>query len=125
MCEYCGIKITVAEGATCPGCGQSSFKSAHSTGNFDSKADKSSSVSSGNIESALEQNLFDENWSGDYFEYCLGLFDPERPHVEQRNITEQVIINTKEKLKTAPDKESEYRLYAYLSQLYRMIDNYQ
>jgi tetratricopeptide (TPR) repeat protein len=124
VCENCGIKITVEEGAPCPGCGQIAANSAGSETNSDSGAGKSSNFSSGRSESVLNKNTFDTNWSAQHFNECEKLFDAIEPWSEQKDIIEQVIFKTKEKLKTAPNKESEYRLYSYVSVIYRMNDSY-
>ena len=124
ICENCGIKVTGEEGAPCPGCGQKTSNSANSATNFDSEVDKTSSISSDSVESVLNKNLFDTNWTVQHFNECEGLFDPDQPQIDQRHIVEQVIMKTKEKLKTAPNKESEYRLYSYVSVIYRMNDNF-
>lgn len=124
MCENCGIKITGVEGTPCPGCGHGPSNSSQPAANFDSGSDKSSSISSESIESVLNKNLFDKEWSAEHFRECEGLFDPDRLQIEQKDILEKVITLTKEKLKTAPNKESEYRLYSYMSIIFRMSDNY-
>ena len=124
MCENCGIKITGVEGTPCPGCGHGPSNSSQPAANFDSGSDKSSSISSESIESVLNKNLFDKEWSAEHFRECEGLFDPDQLQIEQKDILEKVITLTKEKLKTAPNKESEYRLYSYMSIIFRMSDNY-
>ena len=124
VCENCGIKITVEEGAPCPGCGQIAADSAGSATNFDSGADKSSNFSSEGAGSVLNKNSFDTTWSTQHFNECEKLFDSIEPLSEQKEIIEQVILKTKEKLKTAPNKESEYRLYSYVSVIYRMKPSY-
>ena len=124
MCENCGIKITGVEGAPCPGCGISPSNSTQPTASFDSGSDKSSSISSESIQSVLNKNLFDTEWSAQHFNECEGLFDPDRPQIDQRDILEKIISLTREKIKGAPNKESEYRLYSYISIIFRLNDNY-
>ena len=124
MCENCGIKVAGVEGAPCPGCGNSPSNSTQPTASFDPASDKSSSISSESIKSVLNKNLFDTEWSAGHFRECEGLFDPDRLQIDQKDILEKVITLTKEKLKTAPNKESEYRLYSYMSIIFRMNDNY-
>lgn len=124
MCENCGIKITGVEGTPCPGCGHSPSNSSQPVANFDSGSDKISSIPSESIESVLNKNLFDTEWSAGHFRECEALFDPNRPEIDQRDVLEKIISLTKEKLKTAPNKESEYRLHSYISIIFRMNENY-
>jgi len=124
MCENCGIKVAGVEGAPCPGCGHSPSNSTQPNSRFDAGADKSSSISSESIESVLNKNLFDTEWTAGHFRECEGLFDPDRPQIDQTDILEKIIEKTKEKIKTSPNKESEYRLYSYISIIFRLSDNY-
>jgi hypothetical protein len=124
MCENCGIKVAGVEGAPCPGCGHSPSNSTQPTSRFDAGSDKSSSISSESIESVLNKNLFDTEWTAGHFRECEGLFDPDRPQIDQTDILEKIIEKTKEKIKTSPNKESEYRLYSYISIIFRLSDNY-
>jgi len=124
MCENCGIKVAGVEGAPCPGCGNSPSNSTQPTASFDPASDKSSSISSESIESVHNKNLFDSEWSAQHFRECEGLFDPERAQIDQRDILEKIIEKTKEKIKTSPNKESEYRLYSYISIIFRLSNNY-
>lgn len=124
ICENCGIKITGVEGAPCPGCGNSPSNLTQPTKSFDPGSDKISSISSESVESVFDKNLFDTGWSVEHFRECEGLFDPDLPQINQRDILEKIIKKTKEKLRTAPNKESEYRLYSYMSIIFRLNDNY-
>jgi len=124
MCENCGIKVTGAEGAPCPGCGHSHSKSDQPRAGIDPGSDRGSSISSGSIELGFKTDLSDTEWSAQHVSECESLFDPNRPQVDQKDILQKIIVKTEEMLKSAPNKESEYRLYSYISNIFRLNDNY-
>lgn len=124
MCPYCGIKITGVEDTPCPGCGQNTSESSDSTAIFDSRVKTNSSIPTEGAEFVRNKNLFDDTWSMQHLDDCERLFDPHQPQKDQIEVLKKVVEKTREKLKSAPNKESEYRLYSYLSVVYRTYDDF-
>ena len=123
LCDNCGIKVAAAEGSECPGCGHISGN-AQVSSSYDT-AEGASNFGGFNDEAVFSKKNPIGNWSNQFLFDCEALFDRNRPHQDQPEIVEQVIERTHLKIKEAPDKDSGARLYAYLSEMYRMTFRYE
>lgn len=119
LCENCGIKVPGGEGSECPGCGHINKGS---VGEDQQYSGNSSGVQKDG--SFFSNTQSEKEWSVKHILECEALFEKKVPYIDQLEIVHQVIKKTQENLVNAPDKESNCRLNAYLSEMYRVTENY-
>lgn len=119
LCENCGIKVSAAEGPECPGCG---FNAAGTSGDPRNETPGASFVDSG--ETSFSKFGSKDRFVSDHLVACEAMFEEETPRILQMPVLQEVIEKTKEKITTAPDKESSCRLNSYLSEMYRQAESY-
>jgi tetratricopeptide (TPR) repeat protein len=122
LCANCGIKVSEAE-EYCPGCGQvPSMLNGQARSSAESASDDTAAGFEG---SSFSNNHPIGNKSNQHLIDCEALFDKNKPYFDQPDVVEEVINRTKEVIKSDPDKESTNRLYAYVSEMYRMTYRYE
>ncbi len=119
LCENCGIKVSGAEGSECPGCGHATNAEQRPTDIY-SQAESPLSSKDG----AFAKKGLHDRYVVDHLVESEAKFDDNQPRNHQREILNEVIEDTKEKIKLAPDSESRSRLNSYLSEMYRQRESY-
>ncbi len=119
LCENCGIKVSGAEGTECPGCGHANSQDQAPNENYAS-TESSPKFNNGSFARRSPNELYVVN----YLLEAEAKFDEDKPRIFQREVLNEVIENTVEKIKLAPDDEAKFRLSAYLSEIYRQNESY-
>jgi hypothetical protein len=120
ICTNCGIKVSAEEGEACPGCGQNQGGSANVTDDYSIKTPGAF----GKGKSVYSKEDFADEWVEDHFRKCESIFDYKKTPAEQLSELSEVKDLTLAALSQAPDSESKHRLSAYLSELYRLTEDF-
>lgn len=122
LCDNCGIKVTGPEGTECPGCGHIASENGPTASSRDNQSNETLGSKPG-IGDFNKKNPLGF-WGNQHLKDCEALFDKNKPYFDQPDIVDEVINRTKSKIQEAPDEESSFRLYAYMSEMYRMTQRY-
>lgn len=112
--------MSAEEEETCPGCGHNQGGSTNVTNDYSIETPGAF----GKGKSVYGKDDFDGDWVDNHFRKCESIFDYKKTPAEQQNELNEVTELTLAALNQAPDKESKLRLSSYLSELYRLTENF-
>lgn len=120
ICTNCGIKVSAEEDESCPGCGHNQGGSTNVTNDYSIETPGAF----GKGTSVYSKEDFNGEWVDNHFRKCESIFDYNKTPAEQQRELNEVTDLTLAALTQAPDKESKLRLSSYLSELYRLTENF-
>lgn len=116
MCENCGIKVTSGEESECPGCGHVSSVET-TTASHSQRVPPPMSAKSA---STISNPETDYSWLENHVAECRAILAKGEQDEGQSQALLEIASSTRAILMQAPNRESEFRMSSFLSDIYRV-----